>query len=89
MSSSTAIRPYHPPIYYKVRTVVRATFWTLVMYGFILLASWISQIGDKPACPITLNDDFTYSTQAPFDANQCDPGVNITLFDTNRWGWTQ
>lgn len=80
---------YHPPIYYSVRTVVRWVFWSLAMWGLLLTLSWVSNLGDKPECPITLNDDFTYTANKTFVLGECYAGHNITLNGNNTWEWTQ
>lgn len=89
MTCSHAVRRTRTPIYYKVRTVVRATFWTLVIYGVLLTMSWFAQLGQKPECPIDLNEDFTYSVNGPFVPGECDPGRNVTLYGNQTWGWTE
>ena len=87
LDGMTYYRKSHPPIYYKIRTVVRCAFWGSVGAGAILTASWISQIGDKPECPITLNSDFTYTTLEAFDPATCWAGDHVELLDKYRWGW--
>lgn len=77
----------HPPIYYKIRTVVRCVFWGSVGAGLMAFASWFSQLDDKPACPITLNSDFTYEASQSFEVASCDPGRNVVLVDNTRWEW--
>ena len=77
----------HPPIYYKIRTVVRFAFWGSVGAGLTACASWFAQLDDKPACPITLNSDFTYESHGSFDRSSCDAGRNVVLVDSTRWEW--
>lgn len=89
MTYTTYYRRPHPPVYYTVRTFVRCVFWTLVMFGFIMVASWISRLGSQPKCPIVLNSDFTYTVVSPFDLTECSAGPNVTLQDNGRWEWTE
>lgn len=77
----------HPPIYYTIRTVVRYCFWTSVVIGGVQTAVWISNLNDKPACPISLNEDFHYTTNESFDPNTCSPGDNVVLVDAQHWSW--
>jgi hypothetical protein len=80
--------PTHPPIYYKVRSVVRFCFWTGLIAGLMVISSWITGLNNKPECPVTLNFDFTYTAHADFDPNECTAGHNVSLLDGYRWGWT-
>jgi len=88
VEAMTYYRKPHPPIYYKIRTVVRVGFWGSVAVGVTSFASWFAQLDDKPECPITLNSDFTYDTHSEFDPTKCSAGHNVTLIDDHHWGWT-
>lgn len=75
--------------YYTIRSIVRFTFWTTTITGAMFAAVWVSEIGQKPECPIRLNFDFTYTQLAPFDSNECTPGDNVTLTGPQTWAWTE
>lgn len=88
LTGMTYYRKPHPPIYYKIRTFVRVAFWSSVVIGLTTFASWFSQLGDKPECPVILNSDFTYQKLADFDPTECTAGYNVTLLEDFRWIWT-
>lgn len=83
------VRRTRTPLYYKVRTLVRAVFWTLVVYGVMLSVAWFSQLGQRPECPVVLNEDFTYTPTGTFVLGECSGGPNVTLYGNNTWGWTE
>jgi hypothetical protein len=74
-------------MYYQVRTVVRTIFWGSVAGVATLSLVWIADRDQLPECPILLNRDFTYETQAPFDPATCWAGDHVEILDSLRWGW--
>jgi hypothetical protein len=77
----------HSRSYYIIRSAVRFVFWTTVFTSAMYGAIAIAQIGQKPECPITLNIDFTYEINEPYDPDTCDLPTNITL-ESGWWRWT-
>jgi hypothetical protein len=82
---------WHPPIYYTVRTVVRAVFWSGMALAALLMATWIvdqAYADDRPACPVEVNKDFTWRrTGDPFVLAECRQPQGIVLERDGTWRW--
>lgn len=79
-------RKSHPPVYYHIRSLVRGVFWTGVFAGAVFGISAVVN-NDKPECPVTLNFDFTYTVDEPYDPASCREPINVILKDDGRWEW--
>lgn len=78
----------HPPIYYKVRSVVRWTFWTgIAMLGVVYLGRVVDTAPTK--CDVQVNRDFTWSNPKGVDISQCSHPVNVILHEEGTWEWEQ
>jgi hypothetical protein len=81
----------HPNYYYKIRSVVRATFWSGLCGGLLFGAIKVSDsYGDKrPECDVTVNVDFTWdnNTTNPIDLATCRAPHQMVLESDGTWGW--
>ena len=80
---------FHPPIYYKVRSIVRWLFWTMVYFIALVLFGLVLEGDQSQECDVDLLFNFTWTSDKPIDLSQCVPPSNVTLFRDGRWAWTE
>lgn len=79
---------YHPPIYYKVRSVVRWVFWTgIVMLGVVYLGRVVDT--QPPTCNVRVNFDFTWDNPNNVDISKCQHPDNVVLHRNGTWKWLE
>jgi hypothetical protein len=81
----------HPNYYYKIRSVVRVTFWSGLCGGLLFGAvKLLDTYEDKtPKCEVTTNVDFTWAnnTTNPIDLSTCRHPQGIVLESDGTWRW--
>ena len=81
----------HPNYYYRIRSVVRGTFWSGLCGGLLFGVIQVSNsYGDqRPPCEVTVNIDFTWdnNTASPIDLTTCRPPQQMVLEDNGTWRW--
>lgn len=82
---------FHPPIYYKVRSVVRFVFWFAVAVAFVFGFGALVNRNDDDArnCPVELWRDFTWTSinNQTFDLDACEHPTGIVLLPDGTWWW--
>jgi hypothetical protein len=78
----------HPQIYYTVRSIVRWTFWTGVVFlGVVFIGR---SVDTAPArCDIQLERNFTWTNDKGVDISKCSAPHNVVLRSDGTWGWEQ
>lgn len=84
---------YHPPIYYTIRSIIRWTFWSGVVFVLIIIfGKFVSLFDGEPdtPCPAILNIDFTWSPAVDsIDLKSCRHPNNVILKEDGTWEWEQ
>ena len=82
---------FHPPIYYKVRSVVRFVFWFGLALSFILAFGRIVNDDEKDRCPVDLWQNFTWSSvdNKTFNLDTCQHPTGIVLLPDGTWWWSE
>ena len=77
--------------YYKVRTIVRISFWSSVALGGFLAVGKVTahhDETDKPPCDISLHIDFSWSWNGwavPLD--ECSTPKDVVVKNDGTWDW--
>ncbi len=76
----------HTPMYYKVRSVVRWTFWSGVFFfGVVFIGRAVDT--DAPRCDVQVNRDFTWTNERGVDISKCSAPKNVILHSDGTWDW--
>jgi len=79
------MRRQHPPIYYKVRTIVRCAFWGSVATAALIGAIELTD-DDRPSCVADVHFDFSWSGPTQ-DLSLCRHPDGIVLEEGGTWRW--
>jgi hypothetical protein len=79
---------YHPPIYYRVRSVVRWTFWTSIFFLTVVYLGYVVNT-NKPDCDIQVDRNFTWSNPKGVDITACSAPNNVILNKDGTWRWAE
>lgn len=80
---------YHPPIYYKVRTVFRWVFWVALYFFALIFMGRVLNTQGEPKCNVALNFDFTWSSSQPVNLAECSHPSNVRLYSNYTWEWVE
>lgn len=76
---------HHPPIYYKVRTVVRVAFWGSIAFAAFAGLMELTD-DDRPPCVADVHIDFTWDGPAQ-DLSLCRHPDGMVLEFDRTWRW--
>lgn len=77
----------HPPIYYTIRTIVRATFWSLLALGTLYSLTTLL-VDNRESCDITIRTGGTWvANNEPVNVTKCVAPQYMILHQNGTWEW--